>query len=827
MVSSSYSIDPTRVPRPRARGSWRQEHRVYVPPARWGEALSISGGVALQGGQPRQRPPVTVDTSRRCPSTVDVAETRGSPLSADPRTGFGGARRSMSDLLGGAPSAGWRVRGSSTRSMSGTSTASEGDSGFPAETARDLPPARQHGAPISWPSPTTSTSLYCAVYGDELHLTIPRDLRQTLPATPDLVVDLPRTERADGVPGCLDRVHAHDVNNLKVGPLGDHEILLMGCDDGDVIAYYTHQLEREATRAGSTRGGVPRGAVKPFFHENVGISAWGLAIHKVSRLIATGTNFREVIVFQPGIAIGIDSNAERRCDDECDRGAFVDPLSSKTQLYTPVGTLRFGEADGGLADHYRRMNTRMRLSLGSRGHNVPSIDFLSDERGEASMVVAVDINGKLWALDLTTAETLESPPIEEPQVEHWNSDEDEIESRGWGVVCVSADAFKMVSTPQEALGVPNMTDAFKVRTDSRSQRSQSLEITSSITDVRENSPIHPPQLSAMLRPSPTTESFDDMLELESDESPSTSEAEDDALEQKRVFVLGLLKDHNSDGKYALRRPANVPDLTDRNWVAGMTEILESESWRQDTRVRKWIEETEKSVKEQERGDTTSRSDTNALQYFFELPAEVRHRFNNWHEIVAAPLLQPVPGQSPPAAGFALPESPQVMRARDGTTAIIRMNNYDIELLPPNPEALSTICRGFAQQRMRSAFVEAFLDNYDRLNMYHVIAELSLLVVASQKGRVGLFTLTRLEDCFSKKTAPILMFRLDLILPLCSHEGDYRPMRPLLGMAVAPLQGRGPCGAVQRKIWRLVLHYTDHSVLSYELKRDEGDGLVVF
>ncbi|PBP15351.1 pyridine nucleotide-disulfide oxidoreductase family protein [Diplocarpon rosae] len=510
-------------------------------------------------------------------------------------------------------------------------------------------------------SPSAGWRLYFAVYGDALHITIPRDLRQTLPAAPDLIIDLPRTEKASEVPGCLDRVHAHDVNNVKVGALGDHEILLMGCDDGDVIAYYTHQLAREATKAGGTRGGDP---VKPFFHENVGISAWGLAIHK-------------------------------------------------TQLYTPVDTLGFGGADGGLADHYRQMNTRLRLPLGPRGHNVPSIDFLSDDRGGASMVVAVDINGKLWSLDLTTAEALESPPIEVPQIEPWNSDEDELERRGWGVICVSADAFKLVQTPQEALGVPKMTDAFKVRTDSRNKRFQSLEITSSVTDVRENSSIHPPLPPALIRSTPVGETSDDMLELESDESPSTSMADDLAFGQKKLFVLSLLRDYKTSSKYTLSRPAHVPHLTDRNWVEGMIQMLESESWCQDARVQKWVEETERLVNEQWDRGTTLRSDAEALQFFFKLPTEVRHRFNNWNEIRTAPLMQTVPEQPPAAVLPGLIDSPRLMRARDGTTAIIRMNSYDIELLPPNPEALSTTCRGFAQQRLRSAHAEAFLDNYDQ------------------------------------------------------------------------------------------------------------------
>ncbi len=75
----------------------------------------------------------------------------------------------------------------------------------------------------------------------------------------------------------------------------------MACDDGDVIAYYTHLLWMES---GLSQGNKlpPNGTTKPFFHENVGISAWGLAIHDRSRLIAVGSNNREVTVFAFGLS---------------------------------------------------------------------------------------------------------------------------------------------------------------------------------------------------------------------------------------------------------------------------------------------------------------------------------------------------------------------------------------------------------------------------------------------------------------------------------------------------------------------------------------------
>jgi hypothetical protein len=44
------------------------------------------------------------------------------------------------------------------------------------------------------------------------------------------------------VGGYIDIARPHCINNIMVGNLGTHEILLMCCDDGDVLAYYTRTI---------------------------------------------------------------------------------------------------------------------------------------------------------------------------------------------------------------------------------------------------------------------------------------------------------------------------------------------------------------------------------------------------------------------------------------------------------------------------------------------------------------------------------------------------------------------------------------------------------
>lgn len=102
-----------------------------------------------------------------------------------------------------------------------------------------------------------------------LHVYVPRDLKQKLPPVPDIILQLPKTQESLRVGGYIDPLHPHCVNSMKVGNFGNLEIILMACDDGDIMAFYTHQIRHELARDDvSTRVRD----VRPFFHQNVGKS---------------------------------------------------------------------------------------------------------------------------------------------------------------------------------------------------------------------------------------------------------------------------------------------------------------------------------------------------------------------------------------------------------------------------------------------------------------------------------------------------------------------------------------------------------------------------
>jgi hypothetical protein len=106
------------------------------------------------------------------------------------------------------------------------------------------------------------------------------------------------------------------------------------------------------------------------------------------------------------------------------------------------------------------------------------------------------------------------------------------------------------------------------------------------------------------------------------------------------------------------------------------------------------------------------------------------------------------------------------------------------------------------------------------------SQLSLLVVASQIGKVALFTLTRLENGFSCH-GPVVMLRLDFVLPFADQHRLLRPPKPLLGIAVSPQPSSEPWDArrsTRPRRWRLMLTYFDSSIMIYELSREENDEL---
>lgn len=175
--------------------------------------------------------------------------------------------------------------------------------------------------------------------------------------------------------------------------------------------------------------------------------------------------------------------------------------------------------------------------------------------------------------------------------------------------------------------------------------------------------------------------------------------------------------------------------------------------------------------------------------------------------------------------------------------MLRLYEKDLEMVALREDAtgsereMGVLCpdtltfAGFSDRSLRPHFRAC-----SRLNMVAHVPELSMVVVASPVGKAMLVTPTQLSTplaCAEGKWKHGL--RVEWILPRKSDEmGTANSRRPLHGMAIGPVQdergvgGRASERASMPRRYRLMLHYQNHDIATYEITREEQTGkLCVF
>lgn len=128
--------------------------------------------------------------------------------------------------------------------------------------------------------------------------------------------------------------------------------------------------------------------------------------------------------------------------------------------------------------------------------------------------------------------------------------------------------------------------------------------------------------------------------------------------------------------------------------------------------------------------------------------------------------------------------------------------------------------------------ESFAPPHDRLNYSTQIPELGVILVGTPAGQVAVVRLVK--EVLEKGSDPIYSLKIDHILSgrsVASNAGYVR----MVGFAVGPVQGMldlpaddsdvvsdgGQAGDRLRR-WRIMLHFQDHTVVTYELGRHRND-----
>jgi hypothetical protein len=182
--------------------------------------------------------------------------------------------------------------------------------------------------------------------------------------------------------GVLDPSHPHNVNHLVVAFLGVEEIFLASCDDGDVLGFRIDEIQQaiERRREPDCPETIYGNDVRHFFLDNVGKSAWGLAVHTEARKIAVSSNTHCVMVFEFGLA-SKDDEREQEQDFE---GAEPSP-----------------------SQHDRDKDRSYSLS-GQRG-NIPCVTFCNTgEDPDGRFLACGDITGVIYIWDLDEHRMLET-----------------------------------------------------------------------------------------------------------------------------------------------------------------------------------------------------------------------------------------------------------------------------------------------------------------------------------------------------------------------------------------------------------------------------------
>jgi hypothetical protein len=650
-------------------------------------------------------------------------------------------------------------------------------------------------------------------YGSDVYVYVPQYPSQAIEREPALIV--PSQPTSPTLRGYIDPRQPHSINNLVVQHLGNDEVVATVRDDGDVDAVLVsasltlhpvgmsrHALMdtkvRHIVQAIGQRAlqdssiDVVADEVRPIFQSNVGMSAWGLAIHTQARILATSSNAHEVRVFK----FGLLHEAHSPEDDAADTAGVAGEGNASSDEQSE--NMQTSDEEAESHPKRRPMDVTQRVLNGDT--NIPYIAFCNtgDDPG-ARWLLTTDIAGYCRIMDLHRAHAAD---VTVQQFRFGRSflgstaHFDRLNA-GWAVMFLDQRSFLPEQSFHAALGLGEDESLPGGRAGNTV-----WDLSDTVERVSENSEAFAPWLPPSQQEERTQPPGDQQQRVAStDDSQDVEMRDNDAEETQDELASTTVEEIELETSQEPSQESSAAESS-----GGEDDPSESDI---DLDLEDQLMVSDEDPEDEGTEDSLA---FNALYggkrifgnqpYFYhnvglcdDLPCPILHA-----SAKNVYLLQP--SKQRYSAGSFLP--PMVGLA--------------------NP----------LRQKLRSQL--GYLNQIDRLNMNVYIPSLGVVVLASQKGRALVLSLTKLgasakypADMREQSRRTKYAMRVERILPLVSQERQkQRPVAPLHGIAASPIQGAG------MKRWRLIMMYQDHSVLSYELSRkqhhrDSGvdlDGLVV-
>lgn len=541
--------------------------------------------------------------------------------------------------------------------------------------------------------------------------------------------------------GYIDRSRPHTINAIIVDDLGRDEVLLLATDSGNVCGYHVEAIYSAIIRCAKSGYNRPfNGAeVSPFFVENVGMSAWGLATHKFARLIAVSANTGQIMVYAFALVDpAVDS------DDVFQSSNGLNLTSDQTWVSID-SRKQLRELQKLMPRNHRSRNLRLTY----RGHfdNIPCVSFANfDLDASGTWMVSTDISNRVivWRIwdDLWPSRVYyPGHPMNNPP------------QRGWTVIPLDPRTFKQHRSIKQACGCEPIASLIGPR--------------------------------VMLDLSKTIEEVPDASQIFVFGSSKRGMKNPDHLPDD-VFSLDCCIDDGNCPRSSASSKRDFPSqASDQAHVDEKAESS-SEHPRPSSGYDPWLEESLPKSRRLLR----SRRPLSSLfeednEHYRVLPClhpdygyerspdmDLVHNWGNnpvHRKTVSEYLKSPFF-----AEWFRTARTPTFF-------PVIHFSEHHISLAPyPLDSEYHVLCKTPLFQRFH--FDVEISSACDRFNMVKHVPELGLVVAASQKGRVAIISLTWQDDIG-------YAFRVDWILPFYSQErNDDRPMIPLLGLAVSPMPG---------------------------------------
>ncbi|KAL8896105.1 MAG: hypothetical protein Q9207_007876 [Kuettlingeria erythrocarpa] len=620
---------------------------------------------------------------------------------------------------------------------------------------------------------------------DKILVYEPLDQEQSLSDEPIHVVKLAGSGK--NLIGYMDPANSHAINQLVVADLGFEEVVVAICDDGDVVAYWTRSVVAAVENSTSNFAGDTDlvNEPRPFFVNNVGMSAWGVAVHKEARMIAVSSNSKKINVFifaLGGSRLGTPEKGGE--EDQSDLNSLVSFDEQEWRRPTVLDALN-------PADRSRNLE----IVLSSHWTNIPNIAFYNSRNPSSRDIylVSTDIDGTTYIWNVWQRKVA---------VELTSSIEDEHKRRGWGVACIDPYFCQNGQSSAELFGASHVVADEKT-----------VNVSESVNSVPETSREHFTLRKSASRPPVIADPADEDVDMEDEYDQDFDEEDDLGLDDQ--------SDHDESGTFfpTDEPPDSETESTIPESVSSEIPVESPYNFDPSSTIANFSEAPNPPAWVPLHATKIPQNRTNGL----------------------ASVTSPTSGNKPRPAILPF----HVLRTTQQDILLHHTIQPHTDDRPYMSSTKTVFCRRPLHQHLTR--YDIHLARLERLNMVLQIPELGILVIGDQMGRVALLTMTRCCIAASQKKPKDnnnkFGFRFERFLPLMSQEDENeRPRTELLGVAAGPvnrhLLRKQRDGAScdydyayqyvrKREAWRefegsrryrVILYYRDHTVLSYEIGR---------